>query len=943
MKASNDGSKVALRGSQGAGVPRVEAPTSLRAPERFRLIRRLGGGTSEVFAALDQTTWRVVALKLALRHGPSSHQVSREAEVLKKLSHPSIVRLEAEGIEDDLYWIATECLEGIGLDVVIRDHGPLPWPWVRTTLARLLDALEHAHAAGIAHGDVKPSNCFCCGFVDVRAPVILKLLDFGIAHDAANHAVDAGGGFTGSAAYLAPERSAGGPPTAAGDLYAVGVMAHELLLGYLPFASGGRQAVLWQQQYGYVGSLLGHPDLAATPADVLRAIDALLHKDPERRSAGARALRVVLAATTAVGSLPRHVHFWKRARDDSHEATLLRLCEHVQRIWVDDYLSETRMGFVDIRQAHRWVSAEGKNEANALLPLFERAGKHLVVLGEPGFGKTVALLKLCRALLDLRRRSQSLAAVPVVIPLSSWRGAAKDVPSWLAGELRSRYSVPRHLCRQLLGGKRLILLLDGLDEVPHGLREACVEVIDGLVRSGQFAGVVVTCRTEEYNQLVTPLVGPAHVDLARLDVSEIQRRVRSQGLSALASALETNSRLAELATVPLMLRLLQGVARDEAFPRWVERGPISAEGLLDRFLEGPLRTVGEAEGTADLLRVARLAVVEGQWVLRCEALQPRMLRARWTKVSYALLSRLVVAAIACFGPILAVGYSPFSNGGLDVSLTFALELSLKSTVLCGLLFGVATLFSSSRTASRNASRLVNALAATLAFGGAAAWVGVGRPPAAAVMALEATLLGLIAVWGARPPTSSVSDDVTLDRDLRFRLPSSRGVLFASILGALWALLALASTQTWHAAAYMGGSFAAVGLLLASMKTLRETITTVWNSAFWKALRSAYLAAALTVVVVTAGFAPAFGYRYGACVALTFGAIVFLWLGGTDGINYVLLRLHMASEGTLPFRSHQLMNRAVSARLMKRVGGGYAFVHWKLATRLLDARESSNGS
>jgi hypothetical protein len=138
---------------------------------------------------------------------------------------------------------------------------------------------------------------------------------------------------------------------------------------------------------------------------------------------------------------------------------------------------------------------------------------------------------------------------------------------------------------------------------------------------------------------------------------------------------------------------------------------------------------------------------------------------------------------------------------------------------------------------------------------------------------------------------------------------------------------------------MGGSFAAVGLLLAALRTRRDTIAIVWNAAFWKALRSAYLAAALTVAVVTACFAPAFGLFYGACVALTFGAIVFLWLGGTDAIYYALMRLHLAAEGTLPLRSQALMSRAVSARLMKRVGGGYAFVHWELAARLLDAPQT----
>jgi serine/threonine-protein kinase len=943
--------------------------TALSVPARFKLIRRSSSsGSSEVVEALDRSTGRIVVLKLAATQSSSPGQAAREAEMLARLKHPGIVRLEASGIEGNVTWLALERLQGLGLQIVIRDHAPLPWTWIRSTLIQILDALQHAHEAGIVHGDVKPANCFCCEFVDARSLTGLKLLDFGVAQNTAEPSLpenaerlpDGSDGIAGSAAYLAPELAAGGKPTTASDLYAVGIMAHELLLGYVPFAAGGSQSVLWQQQHTPIAPLAGRAELLEIPETALKALDQALDKRPEHRPASARALRDVLAASTEDSKRSKVRPSGKRAPVDSQAVALVRLGEAVRRIWIDDYLNETRRGFVDVRQVHRWqrqvndpvegnpvdanpgeakvVDAEAPEE-NALLPLFERAGGQLVVLGEPGFGKTVAALKLCRALLDLRQRSQSWQSTPVMIPLSAWRGAPTNVSSWLAGELHTRYSVPRRLCAQLLQGRRLVLLLDGLDEVPSALRQGCVDAIDALIRSANFAGVVVTCRTQEYRALTTPLTGPHQVELQRLELTEIQRRVRLQGFTALADALESNARLAELATVPLMLRLLQGVSREAFFPDWVQRGPISAEGLLDRFLEGPLKAIAQDQRTADLVRVARLAVAEGQDVLRCEALQPRMLKAGWSKLSYALLGRMGVAAIACFGPLLAVAYSPFSNGDLVVTEAFAFELSAKSTLVSGLSFGVVALLLRSSFGSRNTSRWVNALAGLLTFAAAALWVGIHRPPAAAVMAVEASLLALIALWWARPPISSVNDDVALDRDLRFQLPSSRGLVFAGLLGAIWAVLALASTQTFRAAAYMGGSFAAVGLLLAALRTRRDTIAIVWNAAFWKALRSAYLAAALTVAVVTACFAPAFGLFYGACVALTFGAIVFLWLGGTDAIYYALMRLHLAAEGTLPLRSQALMSRAVSARLMKRVGGGYAFVHWELAARLLDAPQT----
>lgn len=935
MKPSIDSLEILRFRKDDAGDVALGPGTLLRVPERFRAIRRLGGGASEVLAALDRVTQSIVALKVDLSPGSSLGQVSREGAVLARLDHPGIVKFVAQGDEGDLCWLATECLEGVSLDVVMREHRPLPWPWIRTALIQVLDALQYAHESGIIHGDVKPSNCFCSGFVAVAGPMRLKLLDFGLARDTSEPSVGEGSGFGGSAAYLAPERSAGGQATEAGDLYSVGVMAHELLLGHLPFGAGGSQTVLWLQQHGGISSLVGRAELVDIPPSALRALDKALDKSPERRPSSARALRNGLLEAKGDEADRSRRRWIPSARLDSREQTLLRLAEHVQRIWVDDYLNETRMGFVDVRQVYRWLSTNvGWSEVSALLPVFERAGGHLVVLGEPGFGKTVAVLKLCRALLDLRRRSDSQGCVPVVIPLSTWRGSAQDVSRWLVNELRTRYSVLRRQGRELLRSKRLVLLLDGLDEVPLGVRQGCVNAIHGLVRGGGFAGVVVTCRTREYNEILAPLAGLAHVDLQRLDIFEVQQRVKRQGLRALAAALETNTRLAELATIPLMLRLLQGVSREDAFPHWVQSGSISADGLLDRFLEGPLKAVGDARRVARLIGLARLAVVEGQGVVRCEALQPRMLRATWTRVAYVLFSRLLVSGVACFGPLLAVIFSPFPNGGLDTTPAFAIELSLKSTLVSGGLFGMVALLQTSFSSLRSVTGWLNGLAGVLALVGAAAWVGIGRPPAAAVMALEATLLSLIVLWGARPGVSSVHDDVALDRDLGFRRPSVQGSVCACLFGGLWAVFGYFGSRSWTAAMHMGVSFAVVGFLLAGMKTRRDTIAIVWNGAFWRALRGAHLAAGLTIAVVTAAFGPSFGMGYSAFVALTFGAVVLLWVGGTDAIYYVIMRLLLAAEGTVPLRTRELMERAVSARIMKRVGGGYAFLHSELAARLL---------
>ena len=200
--------------------------------QEYRIGHRLGrGGMGIVYAATQVPNGRQLALKM-LRHDlvfdrASTARFRQEAGIVKSLQHPHIVRMFDEFPAYGTYFIALELCPGISLHELIERAGPLPDSTVRGILGQLAGALACAHAAGVAHRDMKPSN------VLVLRDGIVKLTDFGLARlsldDGSNHSRS--GEIVGTPQYMAPEQFLGDRGTAKSDLYSLGVVAYELITG----------------------------------------------------------------------------------------------------------------------------------------------------------------------------------------------------------------------------------------------------------------------------------------------------------------------------------------------------------------------------------------------------------------------------------------------------------------------------------------------------------------------------------------------------------------------------------------------------------------------------------------------------------------------------------------------------------------------------------------
>ena len=201
--------------------------------ERYEIGTLIGrGGMGDVHRAIDHRLGREVAVKF-LRADLAAQPVVRsrfeeEARSAARLTHPNVVMVLDSGEYEQCPYLVMECLTGHTLyDELVR--GPLPPDRVRSVAEDMLAGLGAAHELGIVHRDVKPANILLTE--EGRA----KLADFGIAKSTEGLDHTQVGQVLGTPAYLAPERLAGEPATPSADLYALGVVLYESLLGQQPF------------------------------------------------------------------------------------------------------------------------------------------------------------------------------------------------------------------------------------------------------------------------------------------------------------------------------------------------------------------------------------------------------------------------------------------------------------------------------------------------------------------------------------------------------------------------------------------------------------------------------------------------------------------------------------------------------------------------------------
>ncbi|MGK7875870.1 MAG: protein kinase [Xenococcaceae cyanobacterium] len=661
---------------------------------RYKIIRPLGTGAfGQTYLAQDRDLPghpQCVVKKLKLQSAETSvlemarRLFDTEAQVLYQLgSHDQIPQLFAHFEENQEFYLVQELIEGHDL----KQEFPVGRRWSETQVIALLQdvlpVLEFVHQQDVIHRDIKPAN-----LIRRASDGKLVLIDFGAVKQISSQilnseATEALTVAIGTPGYMPNEQSSG-KPRISSDIYAVGMLAIQALTGILPkrLREDPRTSeVIWRNHLE-VGQAQDSP--------LYEILDKMVRYDFRQRYQSATEVLQALASlasnsTQTVTSFPKTCHqttvsavtpkqVSPTAIQLNREEYRLRkiLLNKVRNFWVKGVLEkslhgqammelglESRFDLLERPWGLVWESLE---EDRQTLPPGTRVidkfsemgeGRSLLILGEPGSGKTTTLLELVRDLLDQAEADASLP-IPVVFNLSSWATGKQSIADWLVQELNTKYQASKAIGKDWVKAGKLLLLLDGLDEVRATLRDACVMALNKFSQEHGTTEMVVCSRLQDYQALKQRLKLQGAICLQPLNLKQIHQYLESAGaeLAGINTALQEDNTLQELAKSPLMLSIMTLAYRGMS---WEDLPRISAieerrKHLFDTYIERMFKRRGSKKGYPKekvkhwLSWLAKKMSQQSVTIFLIERLQPEWLDKNFYQVIYPFV---FVAIFTC--------------------------------------------------------------------------------------------------------------------------------------------------------------------------------------------------------------------------------------------------------------------------------------------------------
>lgn len=362
------------------------------------------------------------------------------------------------------------------------------------------------------------------------------------------------------------------------------------------------------------------------------------------------------------------------------------LLNHLQTTWVDGFLKQSihseilkltlsyHPEMVGQRPWELLLKEHGRDDQpvppdRSLREIFTSAGHNLLILGEPGSGKTITLLQLAESLIGTARQEPT-APIPLILNLSSWGRAQKPLADWLVEEVFTQYGMARALTQGWVAQNQFIYLLDGLDEVPSEARLACLQAINAF-KEAHSAEMAVCSRIAEYKTLVQQhtynakrkrksrnkaLTQHLHlgtaVQIKPLNEAQVEAYLGREELEmqAVRATLRHDPDLREMAASPLLLSLMtlayRGMSTADLQPltdKDARRRHLFDHYIKQMFARRPVTTeVGYSAEQAQswLTNIAKGMVRHEQYEFYIEKLQPTWLRKE--RHNFALIIRLIL-------------------------------------------------------------------------------------------------------------------------------------------------------------------------------------------------------------------------------------------------------------------------------------------------------------
>lgn len=683
------------------------------------------------------------------------------------------------------------------------------------------------------------------------------------------------------------------------------------------------------------------------------------------------------------------------------------LLRKVKHFWVEGVLENTiqRAGLLELGKdtqpqavGNPWEAVlelpfEGSRavaSGKSIADVFDDVEHSVLILGQPGSGKTTTLLTLVRELVA-RAETNSTQSIPVVFHLSSWVDSRQPLDTWLVDELSDKYQIPKKIGKDWLEHQRLLLFLDGLDEVRAEIRPACVEAINCFARETGLPGMVVCCRLEQYEELPVKLTLNGAICLRPLTDAQIDTYVEEAGaeLAGLRDALRQDSVLQELARSPLMLNVMclayRGCEAEHLAGR--ESAEDRSRHLFTTYIDLMFKKRGNAElayprerTCGGLSWIARRLSERNQTMFLIEDLQPDWLSGSVQRWAYLAGVSLVLGIMISLANIAYWWVSIDPEQGLQQGESI---LWLAAMPLWCLAFGwIEGLGSRSGrpVLERAPPGIGRAAVKGLVSAGLwwlVAWVAIWcwevlvdptNPPK--YEAVWRHLLwagsGIVLLLSAIGRDRSINYSIKTVESLRWSLKNaSRGAL-PGLLGGLVVGGFVYIPQAYDLGdrkLFMLIGFATVGFglgaFLGGLKPYVFEGKTLPNQGIRLSLKMAVLMglhAAWLIAIVMAFYWFGFPERFqdthffdilvpespsntALRLFIAMFTVIFLWFGGLDVIKHYVLRTVLAVSGQAPWNLARFLDQARSLNLMQRVGSAYIFVHRRLLEYLAGSRQA----
>jgi signal peptidase I len=514
-------------------------------------------------------------------------------------------------------------------------------------------------------------------------------------------------------------------------------------------------------------------------------------------------------------------------------------------------------------------------------------GRTLLILGDPGSGKTILLLEIAKELIERANRDVSLP-IPVVFNLSSWSNRKHRFIEWLIQELNVKFQIPEVQGNAWIKEQQLLLLLDGLDEIRQELRDYCVQEINQFSQRYGLTEIIVCSRIAMYEALTQKLNFQAAIfaqPLTQEQISTYLNQTESDSLGV-KTALQTDPVLQELVRSPLMLSIVvsayQGMTVSELSPISEEQHQQVFEQYINRALR--LRH-NNSHYDKDLSIqwlsfLAQQMIQENQTVFLIEQIQPTWLTSRIFRWVYPIC----VASTAGL-------FAEFLFGSLIGLMGDWFSLQMLLGLLSGLVFGTIS-------SVNQKIQLLETIGWYWSF--SRAW------HAAVPALIGGPLIGIIISSGKfiNIPVQSWQFNLAV------------GLIGGSIAGILLALV----------------SATLVGLTSSEIE-----IQTFPNQGLWRSVQRSFISTFICLIIfvlpfllLAQSFIPLATVLGIVTVLLSFTSF---YTGGLAAIQHLITRIMLWSMNKIPWNYSDFLNYATDRMLIQRVGGGYQFAHNLLRKQL----------